>query len=202
MGDNSKRLVFTEIAKELGFPEETTWPDDQCMVLLDYFEDYAASGQPIEFEKHCVGWAMLAVLQKLRNNKVSLYIPPLGKSLNLTPMKRVAEPKGNPMMRFDITEAGDDVHIVVTLLNGGNPNPFQMPFGDIEIKDIGSGKNIWVEFSKGKGHYLFVFDMPGTFGDDCRTMYYKEDGTTWYCVASNDPEVKVGDKPDRSPFDE
>lgn len=116
-------------------------------------------------------------------------------------MRRVPSPRDNPMMQFDITELGDDVHIVVTLLNGGNPNPFEMPLGDVEILEIGSGKNIWLELAGGKGHYLFVFDMPNTFGDDCRTMYYKEGGETWYCVASNDPSVKVGDQPGHSPFD-
>ena len=196
-----KHFNFTQIAAELGYPEDTEWPDDQCIALLDYFNDYAVSGQPIEFEKHCIGWAMLALLQKLRNNKVSLYIPPLGKSLDLDPMRRVPEPKDNPMMQFDITEQGDDVHIVVKLLNGGNPNPFQMPLGDVEIREIGSGKNIWLELAEGKGHYLFVFDMPKTFGGDCRTMYYKEGGETWYCVASNHPSVRVGDKPGDSPFE-
>ena len=201
MEHENNRFVFTQIAKELGYPEDTPWPDDQCMKLLEYFDTCAASGQPVVFEKHCVGWAMLAILQKLRKNEVSLYIPPLGRSLELAPMKRVAEPGENPMMRFDITDRGEDVHIVVTLLNDGNPNPFQVPFRDIEIREIGTGKNIWLEFAEGKGHYLFVFDMPKTFGDDCRTMYYKEEGTTWYCVASNDPAVKVGDKPAKSPFE-
>ena len=116
-------------------------------------------------------------------------------------MRRVPSPRDNPMMQFDITELGDDVHIVVTLLNGGNPNPFEMPLGDVEILEIGSGKNIWLELARGKGHYLFVFDIPNTFGGDCRTMYYKEGGETWYCVASNDPSVKVGDQPGHSPFD-
>jgi hypothetical protein len=32
-------------------------------------------------------------------------------------------------------------------------------------------------------------------------MYYKEGGETWYCVASHDPAVKVGDKPEKSPFE-
>lgn len=164
-----------------------------------YFADYEKSGDPIEFEGHSICWAMIALLQKLRKNQVLMYMPPFGKSLDLLPMKRVDDPKDNPMMCFDITEQGKDVRIVVTLLGGGNPDPFQMSLGDVEIKEIGSGKNIWLELVG--GHFLFMFDMPGTFGADCNTMYYKEGGETWYCVASNDPAVQVGDKPEKSPFD-
>lgn len=175
------------------------WPDERAMRLQDYFNDYVQSGAPIEFEGHSICWAMIALIQKLRNNKVLMYMPPFGKSLDLIPMKRVATPKDNPMMRFDITEKGDDVHIVVTLLNDGNPDPFQMSLGDVEIREIGSGKNIWLELVG--AHYLFMFDMPKTFGPDCRTMYYKEGGETWYCVASNNPAVQVGQQPAASPFD-
>ncbi len=176
------------------------WPDDRAMKLLDYFNDYVESGEPIDFEGHSICWAMIALQQKLRKNQVLMYMPPFGKSLEMLPMKRVAHPKDNPMMKFDITEKGDDVRIVVTLLGGGNPDPFQMSLGDVEIQDIGPGKNIWLELVG--GHFLFMFAMPKTFGDDCRTMYYKEGGETWYCVASNDPAVKQGDKPGKSPFDE
>ena len=175
------------------------WPDDRAMALQDYFNDYVESGEPIEFEGHSICWAMIALQQKLRANKVLMYMPPFGKSLDLIPMQRVAEPKDNPMMKFDVTEQGDDVRIVVTLLSGGNPDPFQMSLGDVEIKEIGPGKNIWLELVG--GHYLFMFDFPKTFGGDCNTMYYKEGGQTWYCVASNDPAVKVGDKPAKSPFE-
>lgn len=175
------------------------WPDDRAMALQNYFDDYVASGEPIEFEGHSICWAMIALQQKLLKNKVLMYMPPFGKSLDLIPMKRVANPKDNPMMKFDVTEQGDDVRIVVTLLNGGNPDPFQMSLGDVEIQDIAPGKNIWLELVG--AHYLFMFDMPKTFGADCRTMYYKEGGEQWYCVASNDPAVHVGDKPAKSPFE-
>ena len=175
------------------------WPDDRAMALQDHFNDYAASGEPIEFEGHSICWAMIALLQKLRNNQVLMFMPPFGKSLEMLPFQRVAEPQDNPMMKFDITEQGDDVHIVMTLLGGGNPDPFQMSLGDVEIKEIGSGKNIWLELVG--GHFLFMFAMPKTFGGDCNTMYYKEGGETWYCTASKDPTVKVGDKPKKSPFD-
>lgn len=175
------------------------WPDDRAMKLLHYFDDYVESGEPIDFEGHSICWAMIALQQKLRNNRVLMYMPPFGKSLEMLPMKRVAHPKDNPMMKFDITEQGDDVHIVVTLLGGGNPDPFQMSLGDVEIQEIGPGKNIWLELVG--GHFLFMFAMPKTFGGDCRTMYYKEGGETWYCVASNDPAVQLGDKPGKSPFD-
>lgn len=178
---------------------KTMWPDERAMRLQDHFNDYVASGEPIEFEGHSICWAMIALLQKLRKNQVLMYMPPFGKSLDLIPMRRVAEPKDNPMMKFDITEQGDDVHIVVTLLNDGNPDPFQMSLGDVEIKEIGFGKNIWLELVG--AHYLFMFDMPKTFGADCNTMYYKEGGEQWYCVASNDANVKVGDKPEKSPFE-
>ena len=175
------------------------WPDDRAMALQDYFNDYVTSGAPIEFEGHSICWAMIALQQKLIKNKVLMYMPPFGKSLDLIPMQRVASPKDNPMMKFDVTEQGDDVRIVVTLLNDGNPDPFQMSLGDVEIQEIGSGKNIWLELVG--AHYLFMFDMPKTFGADCNTMYYKEGGETWYCVVSNDPAVKVGDKPAKSPFE-
>lgn len=104
-------------------------PDERAMRLQDHFNDYVASGEPIEFEGHSICWAMIALLQKLRKNQVLMYMPPFGKSLDLIPMRRVADPKDNPMMKFDITEQGDDVHIVVTLLNDGNPDPFQMSPG-------------------------------------------------------------------------
>ncbi len=175
------------------------WPDDRAMKLQDYFNDYVVSGRPIEFEGHSICWAMIALQQKLLPNRVLMYMPPFGKSLDLIPMKRVENPRDNPMMKFDITEQGDDVRIVVTLLNDGNPDPFQMSLGDVEIKEIGSGKNIWLELVG--AHYLFMFDMPKTFGKDCKTMYYKEGGEQWYCVASNEPSVKVGDKPAKSPFE-
>lgn len=178
---------------------KTMWPDERAMKLQDRFNDYVASGAPIEFEGHSICWAMIALLQKLRKNQVLMYMPPFGKSLDLIPMQRVEQPKDNPMMKFDITEQGDDVRIVVTLLNDGNPDPFQMSLGDVEIKEIGSGKNIWLELVG--AHYLFMFDMPKTFGADCNTMYYKEGGEQWYCVVSNDAAVKVGDKPAKSPFE-
>lgn len=176
------------------------WPDDRALALQNYFDDYVASGEPIEFEGHSICWAMIALQQKLLKNRVLMYMPPFGKSLDLVPMKRVENPKDNPMMKFDITEKGDDVRIVVTLLGGGNPDPFQMSLGDVEIKDIGPGKNIWIELVG--AHYLFVFDFPKTFGADCNTMYYKEGGEQWYCVASKDPAIKVGYKPAKSPFEE
>ena len=104
-----------------------------------------------------------------------------------------------PSLSLFITEQGDDVRIVVTLLGGGNPDPFQMSLGDVEIQDIAPGKNIWLELVG--GHFLFMFDMPKTFGGDCHAMYYKEGGETWYCVASNDPAIHLGDNPGKSPFD-
>ena len=85
------------------------WPDERSMALQDYFNDYVASGEPIEFEGHSICWAMIALQQKLRANKVLMYMPPFGKSLDLVPMQRVAEPKDNPMMRFDVTEQGNYV---------------------------------------------------------------------------------------------
>ena len=189
-----------ELIRKNALRFKAMWPDDRAMKLIGgYFADYEKSGDPIEFEGHSICWAMIALLQKLRKNQVLMYMPPFGKSLDLLPMKRVDDPKDNPMMRFDITEQGKDVRIVVTLLGGGNPDPFQMSLGDVEIREIGPGKNIWLELVG--GHFLFMFDMPKTFGDDCNAMYYKEGGETWYCVASNDPTVKVGDKPAKSPFD-
>lgn len=188
-----------ELIKKNAQRFKVMWPDERAMRLQDRFNDYVESGEPIEFEGHSICWAMIALIQKLRKNEVLMFMPPFGKSLELKPMQRVAEPKDNPMMKFDITEQGDDVRIVVTLLGGGNPDPFQMSLGDVEIKEVGSGKNIWLELVG--GHFLFMFDMPMTFGGDCNTMYYKEGGEQWYCVASNDPGVKVGDKPEKSPFD-
>ena len=188
-----------ELIKKNALRFKAMWPDERAMRLQDRFNDFVESGEPIEFEGHSICWAMIALIQKLRKNEVLMFMPPFGKSLELKPMRRVAEPKDNPMMKFDITEQGDDVRIVVTLLGGGNPDPFQMSLGDVEIQEIGSGKNIWLELVG--GHFLFMFDMPITFGDDCNTMYYKEGGEQWYCVASNDPKVKVGDKPEKSPFD-
>lgn len=189
-----------ELIRKNALRFKAMWPDDRAMKLLHYFDDYVESGEPIDFEGHSICWAMIALQQKLRKNQVLMYMPPFGKSLELLPMKRVANPKDNPMMKFDITEKGDDVRIVVTLLGGGNPDPFQMSLGDVEIQDIAPGKNIWLELVG--GHFLFMFDMPKTFGGDCRTMYYKEGGETWYCVASNVPEVQLGDKPGKGPFDE
>lgn len=188
-----------ELIKKNAQRFKVMWPDERSMRLLDYFNDYVESGAPIDFEGHSICWAMIALQQKLLKNQVLMYMPPFGKSLEMLPMKRVAEPKDNPMMKFDVTEEGNDVRIVVTLLGGGNPDPFQMSLGDVEIKEIGSGKNIWLELVG--GHFLFMFAMPKTFGGDCNTMYYKEGGETWYCVASNDPAVKVGDKPEKSPFE-
>ena len=188
-----------ELIRKNALRFKAMWPDDRAMKLLHYFDDYVESGEPIDFEGHSICWAMIALQQKLRNNRVLMYMPPFGKSLEMLPMKRVAQPKDNPMMKFDITEQGDDVHIVVTLLGGGNPDPFQMSLGDVQIQEIGPGKNIWLELIG--GHFLFMFAMPKTFGGDCRTMYYKEGGETWYCVASNDPAVQLGDKPGKSPFD-
>ena len=188
-----------ELIKKNAQRFKVMWPDERAMRLQDRFNDYVESGEPIEFEGHSICWAMIALIQKLRKNEVLMFMPPFGKSLELKPMQRVAEPKDNPMMKFDITEQGDDVRIVVTLLGGGNPDPFQMSLGDVEIKEIGSGKNIWLELVG--GHFLFMFDMPKTFGGDCHAMYYKEGGETWYCVASNDPAIHLGDKPGKSPFD-
>ncbi len=189
-----------ELIRKNALRFKAMWPDDRAMKLLHYLDDYVESGEPIDFEGHSICWAMIALQQKLRKNQVLMYMPPFGKSLELLPMKRVANPKDNPMMKFDITEKGDDVRIVVTLLGGGNPDPFRMSLGDVEIQDIAPGKNIWLELVG--GHFLFMFDMPKTFGGDCRTMYYKEGGETWYCVASNVPEVQLGDKPGKGPFDE
>lgn len=189
-----------ELIRKNALRFKAMWPDERAMKLIDeYFADYEQSGEAIEFEGHSICWAMIALLQKLRKNQVLMYMPPFGKSLEMLPLKRVAEPKDNPMMKFDVTEQGNDVRIVVTLLGGGNPDPFQMSLGDVEIQEIGPGKNIWLELVG--GHFLFMFAMPKTFGGDCNTMYYKEGGETWYCTASNDPNVKVGDKPEKSPFE-
>lgn len=189
-----------ELIRKNALRFKAMWPDERSMKLInEYFADYEKSGDPIDFEGHSICWAMIALQQKLLKNTVYMYMPPFGKSLDLVPMKRVAEPQDNPMMKFDVTEQGDDVRIVVTLLGGGNPDPFQMPLSDVEIKEIGSGKNIWLELVG--GHFLFMFAFPKTFGADCNTMYYKEGGETWYCVASNTPDVNVGDKPEKSPFE-
>lgn len=174
------------------------WPDSRALELLHYFDDKVAPGQEIEFEGHPICWAMIALLHKLTANPCFLYMPPFGKSLPLQPLKRTAQPKDNPLMKFAITEQGDDVRIVVTLLQDGNPNPFQMPFDEIEIQDIPPGKNLWLELD-GR-HYLFLFPIAKTFGQNCSTIYYKEGGKKWYCVVSNTPDAQVGDTPELSPF--
>jgi hypothetical protein len=225
MAEEIKRFNFNDIAANLGYVAEAEpprpasggdphkdpdairrnslrfqkmWPKDRAMKLLHYFDDFVESGAPIEFEGHSICWAMIALQQRLRNNRVLMYMPPFGKSLEMLPLRRVAQPKDNPMMQFDITEQGNDVRIVVTLLNGGSPDPFQVSLGDVEIQEIGPGKNIWLELVG--GHYLFMFAFPKTFGGDCNTMYYKEGGADWYCVVSNDPTVQVGSQPDSCPI--
>ncbi len=110
------------------------WPKERILKLLDYFEPQAENGEPVEFLDHPACWGMIALQQKLVHNKVLLFMPPFGKSLEVLPFKQTDNPKDNPMMGFDMEEKGDDVLITMTLLGDGNPDPFQMPLADVEIQ--------------------------------------------------------------------
>lgn len=182
--------VFTpEMSRQSAIRLANMWPAERALKLFDYFKAEAESGEPLEFEGHPACWAMMALVNYLKNNKLYMYMQPFGKSLELAPFTVAdSEPLDGQMVTFETQEQGENVKLTATLTQGGNPNPFQIPFGDTIAPPIASGKNIYVDLVG--AHYLAVFSLPWTY-PDCKAMFMKMADAT-YCVVSNTPEYQVG----------
>jgi hypothetical protein len=164
------------------------WPAERALTLFDYFAKEAETGEPLEFEGHPACWAMMALVEYLKNNKLYMYMPPFGKSLTLEAFKTGGDPVDGQLCTYEVEEKGDNVHLTATLTNGGNPDPFGIPFGDNVAPAIAAGKNIYVDLVG--AHYIAVFPLPWTY-PDCKAMFMRMPDAT-YCVVSHTPEYKVG----------
>lgn len=165
------------------------WPVERALKLFDYFKDAKENSTPLEFEGHPACWAMIALCGYLRNCQLSMYMPPFQRSFDLAPFTVADKPLDWQMFSTDLEENGDDVHLTLTLGDGGNPDPFRIPYGDNVVPPIADGKNIFVELVG--AHYLVTFSLAWTY-PNCNTLWYNN-GDVCYCAYSNDPSVKVGD---------
>lgn len=164
------------------------WPPERVLRMLDYFSQAAETGEPLEFVGHPACWAMMALVEHLKKCPLSLYMPPFQKSLALEAFSIGDTPAGGQLSTFEVEEKGENVRLSATLNNGGNPDPFAIPFRANVAPPIEPGKNIYVELHG--AHYLAVFSLPWTY-PDCKAMFMKMPDAT-YCVASHTPEYQVG----------
>lgn len=177
-----------EMSRQSGLRLAKMWPAERALKLPDYFAKEAESGEPLEFEGHPACWAMMMLVDRLKNNELYLYMPPFGKSLKLEAFSIGTEPAEGQLSTFEVEEKGQDVHLTATLTNGGNPDPFAIPFSANVAPAIAPGKNIYVELIG--AHYLAVFSLPWTY-PDCNAMFMKMADAT-YCVMSHTPEYQAG----------
>ena len=131
---------------------------------------------------------MMALMDELKDNDVYLCMPPANQDLKLEAYTIGDKPVDGQMATFTVEEKGNDVHLLATLNNGGNPDPFAMPMHENVAPAIAAGKNIYAELYG--AHYIAVFNLPLTY-PDCNAMFMKL-GDATYCVKSNTPEYKVG----------
>lgn len=165
------------------------WPKERALKLFDYFKDAAENGSALEFEGHPACWAMMALCAYLKKCDLHMYMPPFQKSLILAPFTIGDKPVNGQMCTFEVEQKGEAVKLSVILGDGGNPDPFKIPFGDTVSPAIAPGKNIYVELVG--PHYLVTFSLPWTY-PDCKNMYMNmPDGC--YCVYSSDGSANVGD---------
>jgi hypothetical protein len=176
------------MSRQSGMRLAKMWPAERALKLFDYFAKEAETGEPLEFEGHPACWAMMALVEYLKNNKLYMYMPPFGKSLTLEPFKIGDTPVEGQLCTYEVEEKGENVHLTATLNNGGNPDPFAIPFGENVAPAIAAGKNIYIDLVG--AHYIAVFPMPWTY-PDCKAMFMRMSDAT-YCVVSNTPEYKVG----------
>ena len=177
-----------EMSKRSGERLAKMWPVERALKLFDYFAEQKASGEDVEFEGHPACWAMMALVDYLKDNKIYMYMPPFGKSLVLEAFTIGDEPVEGQLSTFTVEEKGEDVHLTATLNNGGNPDPFGIPFSSNVAPAIAAGKNIYIDLVG--AHYIAVFSLPWTY-PDCKAMFMRMPDAT-YCVKSNTPEYQVG----------
>lgn len=186
---SGKPPVFTpEMSRQSSLRLAKMWPADRALKLLDYFSKEAETGEPLEFVGHPACWAMMALVDELKKCDLYMFMPPFGKSIKLEAFTIGDKPVEGQLSTFDVEEKGNDVHLTATLTNGGNPDPFAIPFHENVAPAIAAGKNIYVELVG--AHYIAVFSLPWTY-PDCNAMFMKMADAT-YCVMSHTPEYKVG----------
>lgn len=181
--------AFTpEMSRQSALRLAGMWPVERSLKLLAYFAKQAETGEALEFEGHPACWAMMALVNQLKKCPLYMYMPPFGKSLKLEAFSIGGAPAEGQLSTFEVEERGENVRLTATLTNGGNPDPFAIPFSENVAPAIAPGKNIYVDLVG--AHYIAVFSLPWTY-PDCKAMFMRmADGT--YCVASNTPEYQVG----------
>ena len=196
----SERINFTELAKGLGgdieemaLPNGSTvrtpvWTKALSLKMLDWFRNYALSHDSAEFDGHADPWTMMAILDVLRDKRVTNFIGPFGKGLDMAPYAVGAEAKPGQPVTFRLETNGSTAHLTAVLAE--DPNPFAMPLADIAAPAIPEGSDVFVSL-EGR-HYLFNFPLPLTYGEKCRAMYM-QDGDGYTCCISHTPDVKPGD---------
>lgn len=177
-----------EMSRQSSMRLAKMWPVERALKLTDYFAEAKRTKEPLEFEGHPACWAMMMLVDYLKDNELYMYMPPFQKSLKLEAFSIGDKPVEGQLSTFTLEEKGNDVHLTATLNNGGNPDPFAIPYHENVAPAIAAGKNIYVELVG--AHYIAVFSLPWTY-PDCNAMFMKmADGT--YCVMSHTPEYKVG----------
>jgi hypothetical protein len=170
------------------------WRTEGGTKLLAYLKERYQPGDVFQYDGHGDCWMMLAVMDALRECKISTYIGAFGKDLPIVAYSTGDAPAPGQPCSFTVEEQGDNVLLTVHL--DPDKGPFDMPFGEIVAPAIPAGKNIYVRLD-GR-HLLFTFPLSLTYGKDCRSIITDYAGEC-FCSVSNTPDLKVGDLVE-SPF--
>ncbi len=207
----NERLYFHQLSQELGISGEqlppmsgppappaagnrpmthpNVWRKEGGEKLLAYLKAHYAPGDSLEYDGHADCWLMLAMMDQMRDCKISTYIGAgFDRVLPITAYKTGNHPTPGQPCTFTLEERGNDVCLTVHLdPNGG---PFNMPLDQITAPEIPAGKNIFVRLD-GR-HLLFTFPIALTYGTTCRSIVMDYDGECFVSV-SNTPDLAVGD---------
>ncbi len=207
----AKRLYFSDLARELGIAggemppmggpppapapgnhpmtHSNVWRKEGGEKLLSYLKAHYHAGDELEYDGHADCWLMLAMMDQMRDCKLSTYIGAgFDRSLPIEAYRLGSEPAPNQPCTFTVVEQGENIQLTVHLPPTGTP--FDLPFREIVAPQLPAGKNIFVRL-EGR-HLLFTFPISLTYGKTCRSIVMDYDQECFVSV-SNTPELQVGD---------
>jgi hypothetical protein len=195
----TERLIFSELAQKLGVDMKKSapvngqhpnaWLGEAGKQAREFFAQFANPGEYIEYDGHCDGWLMLAILYDLRMCDINAYMAaPFEKNLKVCSYRLGDTPDPEQPVFFDVKNQGDSVLLTCKLVP--EKGPFDMYFGDIVAPVLPEGKDIYVRL-EGR-HLLYIFPLALTYGDSARSIWMDYGGEC-VCGISHRPDAAPGD---------